>query len=139
MVAAIQRIMAMPLPDLPQALPAPEEAASPEACAAQQQPLHVPAAAQQAPLQPAKLAAWRLFMEQVASPFLSIPAPTCSLDSMLWHRASASVGACFLEPGSSLGSLNGVRTAEGKSTLSGLPCACVGPITCRDCGGAAHQ
>ena len=59
--------MAMPLPELPQPPQTPGQAASPEACAAQQL-LHVPAAPEQAQLQPAKLAAWRLFMEQVAFP-----------------------------------------------------------------------
>ena len=59
-----QRITAMPLPELP-----PQHSVSDQPGGAADElagpPLHVPAAAVVAPLQPAKMAVWRLFMEQV--------------------------------------------------------------------------
>lgn len=59
----VQRLLAMPLPELPACVRGPEPAE--DSCNEQEPPLHVPAAPQQAALQPAKLAVWRLFMEQV--------------------------------------------------------------------------
>ncbi|BDA48518.1 probable Werner syndrome ATP-dependent helicase homolog at N-terminal half [Coccomyxa sp. Obi] len=58
-----QRIMALPVVQLPAELPQPDE----EAFEKDQIPLDVPAEPTMAPLQPAKMAVWRMFMEQGAS------------------------------------------------------------------------
>lgn len=62
--------MAMPLPELPprQSAPDQHEGSAGELAGP---PLHVPAAAELAPLQPAKMAVWRLFMEQVCGHLLA--------------------------------------------------------------------
>ncbi len=93
----VQHIMALPLPfvEPPVAPPpaAPEEASS-QGCGL----VHIPALSTEAPLQPAKLAVWKLFMEQVKPPLLlpawsgpnqvhvmpsqlPIPRPTCLIEA----------------------------------------------------------
>ena len=58
----MQHLMALPMP-----VPvAPPPAAEPDqACSQACEPLHMAALSSEAPLQPAKLAVWKLFMEQV--------------------------------------------------------------------------
>ena len=60
---ALQHLMALPVPilDPPQPLAAMPIQASDQAC----KPLHIPSLGSPAPLQPSKLATWKLFMDQV--------------------------------------------------------------------------
>ena len=61
----VQHLMALPVPILaPPPLAAEPDQASSQAC----EPLHMPALSTEAPLQPAKLAVWKLFMDQVRAP-----------------------------------------------------------------------
>ncbi len=60
----MQRIMALPVVQLPAETPEPDEEAFDEE---DETPLDVLAEPTVAPLQPAKMAVWRMFMEQVSS------------------------------------------------------------------------
>jgi hypothetical protein len=87
--------MAMPVPELPPRLEAaPDQAAEGDDDAAAA-PLHVPAAPEPSSLQPAKLAVWRLFMEQVGFVWTS---PCCCFSGLLFSATGMllAMGAYFV-------------------------------------------
>jgi hypothetical protein len=65
MDSAVQRIEAMPMPNM---AACPQAQGCSEVSEDEVPPQLVPALPEQHPLQPAKLAVWRLFMEQVSMP-----------------------------------------------------------------------